>query len=238
LTLANRRQANGESIRITISKKFCDISHLISEYMPVYPGDPRPKFESVLNLERDKVNLSRITLGAHTGTHVDSQKHFFKDGNGVEKESLCKFIGEAIVLDFSKKALGEGITDKELSSYSSVVNTNDILLLYTGVSNYWHDNYMHKVGKKFTYIHPSAADWIINQKIKSVGIDTFSVEQYGSKEALTHKKLLSSGIGIIENLNSNLKKFVNKRVFLVCLPLALEGLDASPARTILFDISD
>jgi kynurenine formamidase len=45
-------------------------------------------------------------------------------------------------------------------------------------------------------------------------------------------------VGIIENLNSNLKKFLGKRVFLVCLPLALKGLDASPARAVIFNILD
>ena len=46
-----------------------------------------------------------------------------------------------------------------------------------------------------------------NHEIKCVGIDTLSVEKYGYKEGLSHKKLLSNGIGIIENLNSNLKNY-------------------------------
>jgi arylformamidase len=206
--------------------------------MPIFPGDPTPKFESVLNLERDNVNVSRITLGTHTGTHVDSQKHFITNGVGIEKESLSKFIGEAVVMDFSNKTRGDGITSYDLDNYSSLIVPNDIILLYTGTSDYWYDDYMDKVGKKFTYLDPSATKWILSHKIKSVGIDTFSVEKYGSKEALTHKKLLGSGIGIIENLNSNLRQFVGRRVFLVCLPLALKELDGSPARAIIFDILD
>lgn len=204
--------------------------------MPIFPGDPCPKFESILDLEKDKVNVSRITLGSHTGTHVDSQKHFIKNGVGIEQESLSKFIGEAVVMDFSKKIIGDGITNQDLDSYSSLVVPNDIILLYTGVSNYWNDHYMDKVGKKFTYLDPTAAEWIIDHQIRSVGIDTLSVEKYGSKGSITHKKLLGSGIGIIENLNSNLAQFVGNRVFLVCLPLALKGLDGSPARAIIFDI--
>jgi arylformamidase len=206
--------------------------------MPIFPGDPTPKFESVLNLERDNVNVSRITLGTHTGTHVDSQKHFITNGVGIEKESLSKFVGETVVMDFSNKTRGDGITSYDLDNYSSLIVPNDIILLYTGTSDYWYDDYVDKVGKKFTYLDPSAAKWILSHKIKSVGIDTFSVEKYGSKEALTHKKLLGSGIGIIENLNSNLRQFVGRRVFLVCLPLALKELDGSPARAIIFDILD
>jgi kynurenine formamidase len=206
--------------------------------MPIYPGNPVPKFESVLSLQKDGVNVSRVSLGTHTGTHVDSQNHFILNGVGIEDESLTKFIGEAVVLDFSKKMIGDGIDGNDLDTFSSFVHPDDILLLYTGVSNYWNENYIDKVGSRFTYLEPTAADWIVNHEIKSIGIDTFSVEKYGSSQALTHKKLLSAGVGIIENLNSNLKKFLGKRVFLVCLPLALKGLDASPARAVIFNILD
>lgn len=134
--------------------------------------------------------------------------------------------------------IGDGIDGNDLDTFSSFVHPDDILLLYTGVSNYWNENYIDKVGSRFTYLEPTAADWIVNHEIKSIGIDTFSVEKYGSSQALTHKKLLLAGVGIIENLNSNLKKFLGKRVFLVCLPLALKGLDASPARAVIFNILD
>ncbi len=206
--------------------------------MPIYPGNPVPKFESVLSLQKDGVNVSRVSLGTHTGTHVDSQNHFILNGVGIEDESLTKFIGEAVVLDFSKKMIGDGIDGNDLDTFSSFVHPDDIVLLFTGVSNYWNENYIDKVGSRFTYLEPTAADWIVNHEIKSIGIDTFSVEKYGSSQALTHKKLLSAGVGIIENLNSNLKKFLGKRVFLVCLPLALKGLDASPARAVIFNILD
>ena len=62
-------------------------------------------------------------------------------------------------------------------------------------------------------------------------------EREGFTEGLIHKKLLSHNIGIIENLNSNLRRFVDKRIFLICLPLLFEDLDGSPARAIVFDIT-
>lgn len=77
--------------------------------------------------------------------------------------------------------------------------------------------------------------WMVEHGVKCVGIDTASVEQYGLKDAPLHKKLLSSNIGIIENL-ANLKQFVGSRMFFVCLPLPLKGLDGSPARAVLLDI--
>jgi kynurenine formamidase len=222
--------------KITISKKPVDISHTISQDMPIFPGNPTPKFESVLRLEEDGANVTRVSMGTHTGTHVDSESHFFKYGKGIDNQPVSKFVGEALVIDLSRKNIGDGIKDIDLNHYRSVVRSDDIILLYTGVSNFWRQDSINKVATKFTYLEPSAAEWLVYHNIKSVGIDSPSVEKYGSIEGLTHKKLLSAGIGIVENLSSNLKKFVDKRVFLVCLPLSLKGLDAAPARAVIFDI--
>jgi arylformamidase len=241
----DKKVKNNSDVIITISRSiFYDLTNLIRTNMAIYPGDPVPDFEPVATIEKDKLNVTRIVMGSHTGTHVDAEKHFISNGKGIDKEPLDKFIGEAIILDMSAKDIGQGITDVDLNNhYNKYLETltkfntygSNILLLYTGTSNKLTiDN--NSATNSFTYLEPSAADWIVDHNIKCVGIDTFSVEKYGFKEGLTHKKLLSSGIGIIENLNSNLKEFVGKTMFLVCLPLLLENIDGSPARTILFDI--
>jgi len=218
---------------ITISRTHCyDLTQLITQEMPVYPGDPQPEFKPIATIEIEKVNVTRIVVGSHTGTHVDAQKHFIANGNSIDREPLDKFIGEAITLNISNINIGDGIGGSDLENYSKVIKNNDILLLYTGVSEVKNDT----IRTNFTYLEPSAANWIVDHEIKCVGIDTLSVEKYGSKEGKTHKKLLSNGIGIIENLNANLKKILDKRSFLICMPLLLEGVEGAPARAIAFTI--
>lgn len=176
-------------------------------------------------MEKDKVNVTRITLGSHTGTHVDAPWHFLPNGNTVDEEPLSKFLGEALIIDASERR-GLGIRFKDLDRYSDVMRDGDILLIYTGAENRT---------TKFAFLDISAAEWMVKNKVKCVGIDTLSVEKFGSKDAPVHKLLLSNRIGIIENLD-RLKAFVNTRMFLVCLPLRLQGLDGSPARAVLFEI--
>jgi arylformamidase len=220
---------------ITISRTFYyDLTHLITQEMPVYPGDPQPEFKPIATIEKQKVNITRIVIGSHTGNHVDVQKHFIANGNSIDKEPLDKIMGEAVTLDISNINIGDGITGSDLENYSKVVKHKDILLLYTGTSDKWTKD--DSIRNNFTYLEPSAADWIVDHKIKCVGIDTLSMEKYGFKEGLTHKKLLSNGIGIIENLNSNLKKIISMRTFLICMPLPLEGVDGTPARAVAFAI--
>jgi len=220
---------------ITISRtRYYDLTRLITQDMPVYPGDPQPEFKPISTLENQKVNVTRIIVGSHTGTHVEAQKHFIASGYSIDKEPLDKFMGEAVTLDISNINIGNGITGSDLENYSKIVKNKDILLLYTGTSDKWTND--DTVRTNFTYLEPSAADWIVDHEIKSVGIDTLSVEKYGFKEGLTHKKLLSNGIGIIENLNANLNKISSTRSFLICMPLPLEGVDGAPTRAIAFTV--
>jgi arylformamidase len=230
----NENKNNDNNI-IAISKSpFHDLTNIIFTGMPVYPGEPQPEFSPHFKLGKDKVNVTRLTVGSHTGTHVDAPKHFIFNADGIDKLSIDKFIGEAVILDMSKKRVGQGITDTDLDMHKRMVKGDDIILLYSGTSKRFSKD--KNVTKKFTYLEPSAAKWIVDHQIKCVGIDSYSVEKYGFTEGLTHKTLLSNGIGIIEGINSNLGKFVGNRMFLVCLPLLLKDLDGSPARAIMFDI--
>jgi len=221
------------SIFTISTKSFHDLTHLLHKDMSVYPGEPEPEFDPIFMLGTDKVNVTKLTIGSHTGTHVDAPKHFISNGKSIDNVCLDRYIGEAIILDMSKKKAGRGINDYDLDKQREEIRAGDILLLYSGTSNSWNRD---STRKNFAYLEPSAAKWIVDHKIKCVGIDSYSVEKYGFTEGWTHKTLLSKGIGIIEGLNSNLKKFLRKRMFLVCLPLLLKGIDGSPARAVLFDI--
>ncbi|AFU57577.1 putative cyclase family protein [Candidatus Nitrososphaera gargensis Ga9.2] len=199
-----------------------DLTRTISEDMQVYPGDPRPKFEPHVTIKEDgKANVTRITLGSHTGTHVDAPWHFLQDGNGIDMEPLDKFVGEAAIIDASGKS---SITAGDFSCND--IRSGDIVLIHTGTGDRPTD---------FAYLDVSAAKWITEHGVRCVGIDTPSVEKYGVKDAPVHKMLLASNIGIIENL-VNLEQFAGSRMFFVCLPLPLKGIDGSPARAVLFDI--
>lgn len=189
----------------------------------IYPGNPRPRIEPFSSIDDEGVNLSRITLGSHTGTHVDAQSHFLHKGSTVENEPLDKFIGEALVIDASDKQ-GLGLDARDLQGHS--VNRNDIVLLYTGTGNR---------ASRFKFLELSGAQWLVEHGIKCVGIDTLSLEKFGRKDAPVHKLLLSKDIGIIENL-TNLRQFVNKRLFFICLPIPIAGADGSPARAIFLEM--
>lgn len=197
--------------------------------MPVYPGDPEPSFVPAATLEKNGVNLTRMTLGSHTGTHVDAPMHFVQGGMTVDQIPVSRFIGEAYVADLSSKQIGSGITSKDLEAIGGKFKEDDILLCYTGTSDLWG---RLEANSNFTYLEPDGADYLVSRKIRGFGIDFLSVEKFKASSPESHRTLLRNGIYIIESLNKNLKLMTGQRVLFIALPLKVQGRDGAPCRAV------
>ena len=76
-----------------------DISLPISESLFVWPGDPAIQITQPSHLDRgDEATVSRLDMGAHTGTHVDAPAHFVRGGAGVDSLALDLLVGPALVV--------------------------------------------------------------------------------------------------------------------------------------------
>ena len=204
--------------------------------MPIYPGDPSPSFEKYSTIQKDGVNLTRLAMGSHTGTHLDAPRHFISDGIAIDQIRPEKLIGEAYVADLSEKPIGSGITSQDLERdlERKVVN-DDIVIVYTGCSEHWGDA---AVTRGYTYLTGDAADYLVSKKVRAVGIDFLSVERFNAREPVAHKTLLGNGIFIIESLSKALKQFAGKRILIICMPIKLQGGDGAPARVVAVPIRD
>ena len=192
-----------------------DISVGISPDMLVYPGDPKPQIKTISSIETDGANVSGISFGSHTGTHIDAPSHIFEDGVTVDKIQFDGLVGKALVLDLLIKS--NVITGNDIeSSYRHFADISgiSILLLKTG---------------NFAHLDRSAADWIISNGYITVGIDGMSVDD--SSGMSVHKRLLGNGINIVEYLNLSA---VGEGIYdFICLPLKIIGCDGAPARAVL-----
>ena len=211
-----------------------DLSHKIRVGMTVYPGDAEPNIKRIKELDRDGVNLTNIEIGSHTGTHVDAPKHFIEKSVGVGELPVEQFIGEAVVLDFSYKPSGSAVLKEDLERYNDLVKRGDIVLLYTGMSLHWDEEWART---NYTYLGEDGAEWLVEKGAKVVGIDFLSVDKFGAEEPKTHRILLGNGVTIIESISSELKRLIGERILLICLPLKIEGADGAPARAIAYPLS-
>jgi arylformamidase len=204
--------------------------------MPVYPGDPSPSFEKYSTLEKDGVNLTKIIMGSHTGTHLDAPRHFIRDGIGIDRIPPEKLIGEAYVADLSTKPIGSGITSKDLQrKLEDKIAEDDIVVVYTGCSEHWGDK---SIDREYTYLTGEAAYYLVSKRVRAVGIDYLSVEKFKAPEPVVHKTLLGSGVFIIESLSSAVRQFVGKRVLMICMPIKLQDGDGAPSRVVAIPIRD
>src|SRR6266550_431420 len=129
--------------------------------MPIYPGDPSPSFKNYSTLQKDGVNLTKITMGSHTGTHLDAPRHFIQDGIGIDRIPPDKLIGEAYVADLSRKPIGSGITSQDLKrDLEEKIASDDIVVIYTGCSEHWGDE---SINRDYTYLTGEAADYLVSR---------------------------------------------------------------------------
>src|SRR5712692_5576005 len=76
-----------------------DLSVGLSPNLPIWPGNPGIEIVRVQNMDTgDHANVSRLSLGAHTGTHVDAPVHFVNGAAGVDTLPLDVLVGPALLI--------------------------------------------------------------------------------------------------------------------------------------------
>jgi len=203
--------------------KIYDVSIEISEDMQVYKNkrENAPKI-SVTRTLKEGANESKLDIHVHTGSHVDAPYHMLENGKKIDEMPPDKFMGKAVVLDFTKT--GNSITENSIRKNKIKINKNDIVLLKT-------KNRLEKeFDFNFTYLEKSGAEYLASKKIKAVGIDSLGIERSQPSHE-THKILLSKGIVIFEGLD--LSKAKQGRYYFHGLPLKIRKGDASPVRAVL-----
>ena len=90
--------------------KAIDLTHIITEDMPVYPGTEPPKLTPANSYERDGFKETLLSLYTHTGTHIDPPAHIFPDGRALDVFPPEQFIGKALVIDCRGIKAGGAIT--------------------------------------------------------------------------------------------------------------------------------
>lgn len=204
--------------------KIYDISVDIQMNMPTYPGDAKYKSRKLKSVEQDGYEIHRLTLGNHTGTHVDAPAHFIQDGATVTELPLDILNGRTRVVEIHDK---EKVGLEELQNLK--LDNDYRILLKTRNSSLWKSK--KRFQKNYVYLTLDAAKYLAENDIKLIGFDYLSLEKFGDSEHPVHRYLLGNHVIILEGLN--LSNVEEGEYEMFCLPLKLTGLDGAPARVIL-----
>jgi len=195
-----------------------DLSVLISETMPVYPGDPQTKIEQKGDIQKDGFEDHYLCIGTHTGTHIDAPRHMVTNGKGIDQFPLETFTGRGVYIKVDNKRF-------DLQDIMTTdIREGDIVLFHTGMSDRFTDpDYF----EDYPTLPKELADYLVQKKVKMVGVDTCSVDH---EKFVIHKMLLQNDILIIENL-TNLTVLKDTQFTVYAFPLKL-NIDGSPTRVI------
>jgi arylformamidase len=202
-----------------------DVSVTVKHGMPHWPDNPGIVLERFMDLRRgDDYNATFLSMGVHSGTHMDGPIHFIHGASGLDDMPLSATIGEARVIEIADP---REITAQELRQHD--LRSGDRVLFRTSNSpRCWQAD---KFVEDFVHITQQAAMHLAETGILTVGVDYLSVGGFRSDGAKVHKILLDAGIWIIEGLD--LSDVSGGRYEMICLPVKLHGSDGAPARAVL-----
>lgn len=153
-----------------------DLTQPMKEGMPVYPGDPLFRTRPVADHETDGYRVTELSLGTHTGTHIDFPYHFFQDGERTDAFGPEAFFLKAAALDitgelekFRYGSLPPVILPELLEPFRPIFPKVEGVILKTGWSRRPADF------TAFPSILPETADWLAEQPIRLLGLETPSL---------------------------------------------------------------
>jgi arylformamidase len=202
--------------------KIYDISLAIHEGMQVYKNkeEKKPILDNVHNFSNAKAYETKLTLDAHTGTHLDAPLHMIEGGATIETIPLESLIGTARVLDLTHVEESVGRSDLE----PFALQKGEWILLKT------RNSMSEEFDFEFVYMREDGAHYAQELGLKGIGTDGLGIERAQPGYA-THRTLMGNNILIVEGLR--LKDVPAGTYFMVIAPLKLVGIEAAPARAFL-----
>lgn len=201
--------------------RLIDISVPIRSRMPIWDRNPGVHTELAQSIARgDHANVTRLDLGAHTGTHVDAPLHFLSGGAGAETIDPQALIGEAWVVDATAATT---VLDGAAIAAAGIPAGAERILLKTRNSELWAQD---EFTRDHVRLDGSGAQAILDAGPRLIGIDYLSI---GDGDA--HRLLLTNGVVPLEGLD--LRGVEPGRYTLYCTALRIVGSDGAPARALL-----
>jgi arylformamidase len=219
-----------------MARRYVDLSVTVSD-ATLSPPSTNLKVELTPHLRGPgpghwQASVARLSL--HTGAHIDSPLHVYKDGITTAEISLEQVMGEAIVVDLSFAGANHGVTIDDLRrGGADQVKAGDIVLLRTDWTDKmygtWPDYFIRS-----PFFPPESAEWLVARGPKSIGFDFFEeycarLPDFGSEDFPMHRVILGAGVVIMEGL-TNLGALPHRRVEFAAPFYKIAGAEGAPAR--------
>jgi kynurenine formamidase len=248
--LACRQPESGTPFPFT-EGEWIDLTYPFDENTVFWPTAEPFALDTVSEGMTDKgfyYSAYKFRTAEHGGTHLDAPVHFAAGKRSVEAIPVEQLAGAAIVVDVSEKSLENrdyqvSVEDfQEWESEQGAIPDSAIVLLRTGYGRYWPDRVQYmgtdETGEAavaklhFPGLHPDAARWLTeNRHIKSIGLDTPSIDYGQSTLFESHRILFENNIPAFENV-ANLDRLPATGSWVIALPMKIAGGSGGPLRIV------
>jgi arylformamidase len=207
-----------------MNNEWIDISIPLHNGMPYWPDNPPVRIDRTMDLDRgDEATVSSISIGSHTGTHMDAPSHFIRSAAAMDQMPLSATIGMAQVIEIRDPV---AIAVEELRQHT--IRAGDRVLFKT--RNSAREWAKRAFMEDFVYLTTEGALWLVERGVRTVGVDYLSVGGYQKNGPEVHQVLLKNQVWIIEGLD--LSGVGTGFYDLICLPLKILHGDGAPARAV------
>lgn len=200
--------------------KIIDLTHPLTNEMPVYfPWHPATQLQATANYKEHKCVVTRVSVGTHSGTHIDAPSHVFEGKPTIDEYDPRLWFVDAHVLDFTPREQKKTITLDEVRKKFSRKGVG--VIIKTG----WDARFG---SKDFYTTYPplsnEAAEYFVSMQVPVIASDTpYTLD--------VHYICLGRGIPLITNIN-NTASLKEGLVKLIAAPLLIRGGDGAPARVL------
>lgn len=212
-----------------------DLTHPLRADMPVWPGHPEFCQTPMASLERgDASCYHALSLGEHTGTHVDAPSHFIRSGASIATTPLTSFFGRMMTLASSDVLPDTAVGPDRIFAWErrhERIAPGDAVFFHFGWDRLWDADPVAFL-RDWPGLSGEAAELLVDRGARIVGSDCLSIDRFGSTDFPAHRVLLGAGVLVGENFArlGSLPSVCS----LAALPLPIVEGSGSPMRAIAF----
>jgi kynurenine formamidase len=229
--------------------RWVDLTHDFSPETIYWPT-AKPFTLEVVSAQRTPAGYyyaaNNFSAAEHGGTHLDAPVHFAEGKWTTDQIPLDRLVGEAVVIDVRDGADAKPdyrIDPAALRAWEDgrSIPESTIVLFRTGWSRRWPDraSYLGTASTgpaavaqlHFPGLDSATARWLVERRVRAVGIDTPSIDPGQSRTFPTHQILSAANIPAFENL-TNLDQLPQTGSFVVALPMKIRGGSGGPLRIV------
>ncbi len=184
------------------SATLIDLTHPLRADVPVWPGHPH--FCQCIGQSLDRGDVSSwhtLSLGEHTGTHVDAPSHFIRGGLTVEQVDSARFFGRLLTLSCTDITPDSCVELERFEAWEQChgpIRPGDAIAFHFGWDRFW-DTDPAAFLKNWPGLSGEVASKLATHGVRLVASDCLSVDHFGSSAFPAHRALLGAGVLVGEN---------------------------------------